>query len=704
MRLLKSFVMLLVLLSCSSAFAQDSLNVRRLGMFSYMVEADKVALQGNYAYVAAGQNGLSIIEISDPAHPVQVGFLDTPTITQNVAVSGNYAYLAESWNVGQGWMRVIDISNATSPLEAGFCTTSGQAYSVAVSGNCVYVGCESGLDVIEVSNPSLPVRVGNCNSFWYGHDVMVVGNCAYVAASDRMAIVNVSNPAAPLMVGSCGLPDHANGVAVAGDYAYVADYNQGFRVVNICNPAAPYEVGSCPAVTAYGVAVSGAYAYVACSSGSPSNGMWIIDITNPTAPTGVGQYGVGCAGVAVAGSYAYVAAFQSGFHVVRIDNPTAPITTGVYDPGVCYNVAVSDNYAYVADAERGLSILDVSNPSSIWEAGWCRPGNCYARDVAVQGSYAYLADNQYYGGLRVINIWQPASPVQTDFEQHSSPSVVAVSGSYALISGYQVGCGVISVARPDSIYYLGTSGPTSGVDIAFLAPYAYVAGDNGLNIVDVSPSSPHVIGTCTPTGGVVRGVAVANGYAYTTGDGLSVINITAPSAPYEVGHVHLASYTDGVAISGSFAFVTARSEGLRIVNVANPTSPVEVGHYDTPGIANAVVASGTIAYVADYHFLGIYDCSHAMGYVAPRSPDSLVIRFLPDQYLFRLDWARVSHDISGWPLHVDRYVVLRNASLSDAGWDSVGVPVPPDTTVFLDSTAFPGPEPRQFYQVKAVKN
>ena len=36
-----------------------------------------VALAGNYAYVANGESGLSIIDVSDPTAPTEAGFYDT---------------------------------------------------------------------------------------------------------------------------------------------------------------------------------------------------------------------------------------------------------------------------------------------------------------------------------------------------------------------------------------------------------------------------------------------------------------------------------------------------------------------------------------------------------------------------------------------------------------------------------------------------
>ncbi len=39
--------------------------------------------------------GLRIIDVSDPAHPAEVGFYDTPRSANGTAVSSNYIYIAD---------------------------------------------------------------------------------------------------------------------------------------------------------------------------------------------------------------------------------------------------------------------------------------------------------------------------------------------------------------------------------------------------------------------------------------------------------------------------------------------------------------------------------------------------------------------------------------------------------------------------------
>jgi hypothetical protein len=295
-----------------------------------------------------------------------------------------------------------------------------------------------------------------------------------------------------------------------------------------------------------------------------------------------------------------------------------------------------------------------------------RLGSCvtpgFAWAVAVSGNYAYVADGND-GGLRVVNITNPVAPVEAGFYD-----------------------------TPGGAYGVAVSGN-----------YAYVAHDNlGLRVVNITnPSSPVEVGF-SDTPGSARGVAVSGNYAYVAdaGSGLRVANITNPVAPFEVGYYDTPGYAYGVAVSGNYAYVADYGSGLRVVSITNPAAPTEVGFYDTPGNAYGVAVSGCRAYVADGSNLGIYDISYFAPCPVPRVPDSLIIQYLPETQDFLLRWAPVLQDTAGLPIEVDYYVVLRGDSTH---MDSIGVPVPPDTTVFIDSTAFDAGA-SFFYQVKAVKN
>jgi hypothetical protein len=94
-----------------------------------------IAVYGSYAYVACYDSGLHIVDVSDPAHPAEIGSYDAPGLAEGVAVSSSYAYVADNWE----GLRIINISDPTRPSEVGFYDTPGGAADVAVSGSYAYV-------------------------------------------------------------------------------------------------------------------------------------------------------------------------------------------------------------------------------------------------------------------------------------------------------------------------------------------------------------------------------------------------------------------------------------------------------------------------------------------------------------------------------------------------------------------------------------
>jgi hypothetical protein len=86
-----------------------------------------------------------VINVSDPAHPYEEGFYNTPDEAWGVAVSGNYGYVAD-WS----GLRVVNVSDATHPYEEGFYEVPDEAWDAVISGNYAYVANDDcGLIILE---------------------------------------------------------------------------------------------------------------------------------------------------------------------------------------------------------------------------------------------------------------------------------------------------------------------------------------------------------------------------------------------------------------------------------------------------------------------------------------------------------------------------------------------------------------------------
>ena len=109
-----------------------------------------VADSGDYAYIADGEDGFVVLDISNPAVPTKIGNYKT-RCTWGVEISGNYAYIAD-WTDG---LVVFDISDPTAPTFAGHYFTAGYAQDVAVSGNYAYVAdTDNGLLILRIAPQS----------------------------------------------------------------------------------------------------------------------------------------------------------------------------------------------------------------------------------------------------------------------------------------------------------------------------------------------------------------------------------------------------------------------------------------------------------------------------------------------------------------------------------------------------------------------
>ena len=88
----------------------DPSGPRKVGNHDTSGSAKAVYISGNYAYVGGfstwDRGGFEIIDISNPSAPVRVGEYAAPgSGVQGVHVNGNYAYLA----AGNGGLQVVDI-------------------------------------------------------------------------------------------------------------------------------------------------------------------------------------------------------------------------------------------------------------------------------------------------------------------------------------------------------------------------------------------------------------------------------------------------------------------------------------------------------------------------------------------------------------------------------------------------------------------
>jgi hypothetical protein len=164
---------------------------------------------------------------------------------------------------------------------------------------------------------------------------------------------------------------------------------------------------------------------------------------------------------------------------------------------------------------------------------------------------------------------------------------------------------------------VGQSDPLPGLvnDITLVDDLAYVAGDAGLQVLDLSaPTEPRSIGGL-PTALTAEYVAVQDDIAYLlagrrqTGAGqLYLIDIADPTSPRQMAALDLSAFPNGLAL-GSAVLYIGQGDGLRVFDVSDPTNPVEISQISSYGGINQLALQGQYLYLGYSGGLAVFDVS-----------------------------------------------------------------------------------------------
>ncbi len=301
--------------------------------------------------VFAAQDGTAVVTASNGSHasdvdvavrafsPTALSFLRIPGFANGVAVQGDYAYVA----AGDRGLYVVDISDLEAPFIAGSWDSSGNVNDVRVAGDYVYLASGrrfSGLLVVDVGNAADPQLVGFASAAeGQGTDLALADGLAFLAAGAAgLFIFDISDPQDPVLLGSLDTPGNARGVDVSGDLVVVADDTSGVQVIDVSDPVSPLLVGSTHtrggSSRAADVVVRERLAYVADGSRATPGGLRVINFSEPTTPFVAGSTGdaFGLTGVALERDFALTSdfLFANAVPIFNIANQ-APIFTAVLD-------------------------------------------------------------------------------------------------------------------------------------------------------------------------------------------------------------------------------------------------------------------------------------------------------------------------------------------------------------------------------------
>lgn len=537
-----------------------------------------------------------------------------PEIPGDIAVDGGFAYLTD----GSG-LKVLDGTDISQPRLAGSLDLTGGSLDVAARGGYVYVASALlGLRVVDARNPAAPVLIAEIPMISGATGVAVDGDrLTVVDGSFGLRFYELSDPRNPAPIGQFvrdGLSGvlHCDGSLVYAGFTNPPNGAEGFLIIDAADPANAtqlsfYNAGGLPS----GIDASGGYVQF-MTKGFPE--LEVVDVTdssNPRIPV-FGGARLSLRGdpgdIAVVGSLAYVSTGTWGLRVVDLRSLVELEEVAEYSPaGLAFDVAVRGTFAYLA-AFRGLRVIDLREPSTpVYAGGVDRDG--LGVGVAANGTDLYLGTQD--GLVRLFDVTNPIEPVErADVDIGGWPLDLEPRGNllYAATFFGQSLQVMERRAAPTNIV------PTILYARAFLPISVALSGDRAYVLTarfGNAPSELHIMDLSDlPNGGTMtfvssieltgshQAIEVLGTHAYVAGDqGLLVIDLADERNPVVIGPVPAPSPLQSLVIDGGFAYAASQSAGLRVYDLSDPARPVETAALDLPGELSRVRISGIYAFV-----------------------------------------------------------------------------------------------------------
>ncbi len=284
---------------------------------------------------------------------------------QSIAISGQYAYVAAD----AGGLRVFDISNPTSPVQIGSKTNIQDfAFSIAARGNYVFATGNPNLQVYDVSTPNSPFKISSVSGGNFGGAkvIDVFGDTAFVCDGQILNTYDVSSLVSPKLLQTTNTQQHIKILNVASNLAYVSSFT-GFGALEVSDPTncnyafftnflSPGENFVSGTVSRNGIA------YV----GESKKGLSIFDISNPPSVNFLKRTNLVSSidGLAMAGSYLLISGIR--FSLYDLSDSTNPVEIGRSatrsNRGISSfapRLVVQSNFIYTAEGAFGLNIFSI---------------------------------------------------------------------------------------------------------------------------------------------------------------------------------------------------------------------------------------------------------------------------------------------------------------------------------------------------------
>ena len=524
---------------------------------------------GNHYLLVAGDLGVAICNLENPADPHWVDFLPTNSPVREVATDGSLvAALTEDDQLlvgvltapGQGdWSGQLPLSFASRP---------------AVTGNVIVVRQGNAqLATVDASDPKTPLYLGWVNTPEVFNDVAADNGLVFLASESNLLLVyDLVDPARPEFVSTAGR--QASGLALAVEFPRVHVVNVS-KVISydLTTPTLPVELGESSRLAGFADQVAADRGL--CVAVTPAGHVYHL-----SAPPDTGTVAVG--------------------HTILADDPTS--------------VACVDGIVVVTHADGTLTTLDPAaglHPVVVREDVDHLPDILEGHDDLVYGM-----DEDHPLGARLTVREFGALPEAGDIgflPFFGNAQGLEVRGDRLVLATSLSSLALVDVTDPANPGYLSQRGQDIDSEDVCIPGRAVCAlgrdpfGDETLVVYDVNDSQQlQLTGAVRMPFGSVQAVGWrehALVRARFEMNGILAVNCRDPRAAFITDWVGVPGDSIDLLTAGHYAYLLTREGHLYVVDLSNPDNLQIVADLDLGGGTN----EGSLAVVGNHLFVADFD-------------------------------------------------------------------------------------------------
>jgi|GEM_PF-3232238 len=514
----------------------------------------KIMVEAGYAYLACGQAGLAVIDITIPKSPLLVGSLSLDKPVNFLTVMNNHVYLS----TGDGGIKVVSMNEPDVPSVVATVPAMDFIDDVVGQDNIFYASDGFGrIRIFDASQPDSPIELST--EFFNTRPSLLAlkGNTLFAIDRFNLSIIDIADPHTPNLY--IRLPHNADAAAVSvqENTLYLSDVNKQLHVFDVSTPINP-TVQEIIELDDNAVALhsNGKFLFAA----QENRNMLTYAISEPG-----------------------VTAFRS------------EIETG----GYASDIHIIDDRLILTGART--RVMDISVPANPVEIGRNYVSS-RINALSEDGNHLFIADND--DTLRVFNINSPDDPKPVGY--YEGPGQVAFA---------EVNDHILFLARPYVVRLLDVHDPMTPLEISTYStgvPFAltaigvheetmYLGFSNGdIRVVDISdPTQPQDRGRYRDFGSEPVDFAFDNDliYAAYLDRGLTIFRQGFGPIPW--ANIPSLDETKGVAVKGQLVYMADGEAGLRIMEVKSPEQIREAASFKSGSSASRLAVSGDRVFLGD---------------------------------------------------------------------------------------------------------